>query len=34
MQGQPLRHLSFTSTDIVSGGAPPAAVPGQAAMCA
>ena len=34
-RGQPLRHLSFTSTDIVSSvGAPPAAVPGQAAMAA
>jgi len=31
-RGQPLRHLSFTSTDIVSGiGAVPAAVSGQAA---
>ena len=34
-RGQPLRHLSFTSTDIVSGvGAEPAAVRGQAAMSA
>jgi hypothetical protein len=34
-QGQPLRHLSFTSTDLVSGvGGEPAAVPGQAAMAA
>jgi hypothetical protein len=34
-RGQPLRHLSFTSTDIVSGvGAEPAADPGQATTSA
>lgn len=35
-RGQPLRHLSFTSADIVSGVGvlQPAAVRGQAAMAA